>query len=192
MKQGIEKEQWTIVDDGLQLIKTPKKQEITGGDRCLQDAFRHLHFQWIGFDEMIHRLAQLLTCKIHYGGDAAVVRMLRRGLVAYAAELESPEHLFPHQRLKTFLRACLQEALVVCKFEVVDDLDGERWTLQNDLPLSLWRMNSKNLIVQADSQPASEFLAALYDRAIPENFKRVMRRFGHEATVLACHLDSYI
>lgn len=185
MEKEQRKKKWSIVVTNTHYIKTPEKDEICGTDPALLEAFEHLHFQWIGADEFIRRLAHTFTDFVHYENAPVVSKVVKNGLSAYATVLGSSKHQYPHERLRAFLAGCFSEAFSICKFEVVDSLDGERWSFQHEVPLSLWRFNRKELSVQQDETPTPAFSETLYRKVVPENMKHAMRRFNHEAAILA-------
>ncbi|MCG8026298.1 MAG: hypothetical protein JAZ02_20355 [Candidatus Thiodiazotropha endolucinida] len=184
---------WSIVVTNTHYIKTPDRDDICGSNSALADAYDHLHHQWIGADEFFRRFTHLFGDFIYHGERPAVTSVFQQGLSAYADVLQRDNRrYFPHDRLKAFLSACFFQALIVCRFSVIDSEDGETWSLllNHDVPLSLWKGDRKKLDVEEIDIDQEHFSELLYEKSVPENMKRAMRRFSHEAAIMAGHLDS--
>lgn len=184
------KNKWSIVVTNTHYVKTPEKDELCCGNQDLIDAYDHLHIQWIGADEFIRRFSHLFTDYVRYEDMPAVTTVLQNGLMAYAELLQKTDkHYYPHERLKNFLVGCFARAKNVCRFVVIDKVEGEKWSLFHEMPLSLWRFNRTDLDIQEFDIDQDDFAELLYKKVVPENMKLAMRRFKHEAAIMAGDLD---
>jgi len=184
------KDKWSIVVKKTNFIKTPDKHEVCDRSILLMNAYEHLHHQWIGANEFFRRFTHLFGDLVHHENSPTVNKVLRRGLIAYADVLgQSNRHYYPHERLKVFLVGCFFEASDVCKYAVIDPNEKERWSLFHETPLSIWRFNRCEMIVEEDDVDQRMFTVRLYEKTVPENMKLAMRRFDHEAAIMAGDMD---
>lgn len=189
------KSKWSVVVTNTHYVKTPEKDELCCSNQNLISAYDHLHSQWIGADEFIRHFSLLFTDSVRCNDNPAVTIVLQRGLMAYAATLPKVDrhyHYLPHERLKNFLAGCFRSAKILCRFVVIDKKKGEKWSLLHEMPFSIWRFNRTDLDIRELDMAPDDFAALLYSRVVPENMKLAMRRFDHEAAIMAgdlggCH-----
>ena len=184
-------DKWTIIVPKTHYVSTAQKDDICSGNQSLLDAYDHLHMQWLGVDELIRRFSHLYADVIHFDNSPVVSTSLEYGLKAYSNKLSiSDQKTYPHDRLKCFLIGCFYKAKKLCRFIVNDRQSGESWTINNEIPLSIWRFNRNNLEVKKDDIDEAEFTQRLYQKVTPNNMKLAMKRFNHEAAIVACALDN--
>lgn len=182
---------WSILVTNTHCMRTPKKKDICGANPELLDAYDHLVFQWTSMEDLINSFSHMFTDLVRYDNVPAVNTVFRNGIQAYADLLKKDEkHYYPHERLKTFLTGCFSSAKDTCRFVVVDKKAGERWSLGNEVPLSLWRSNRENLEVEYFEIDKEDFSQLLYSKVLPNNMKLAMRRFNHETAIVGGDLDN--
>ena len=184
------KDKWSIVVKRSNFIKTHDKRDVCGNSILLADAYEHLHYQWIGADEFFRRFTHLFGDVVNHENDSTINKAFRIGLGAYADVLQQRNRrYYPHERLKVFLAGCFFGATDVCKYVVIDSVKKEQWSLFHEAPLSIWQFNRNEMVVEEDETDKRKFSERLYEKTVPENMKLAMRRFNHEAAIVAGDMD---
>lgn len=182
--------QWTIENARCNLNCVPERDSICVGLDILDDAYEHINMEWIGIDKFILNLSAWLSDHVKLNGVPIVLELLRNGLNAYVSILHRTEkRYFPHERLNAFLMGCLSAAASFCAYKVVDGSTGEVWSIHSDQSFLLWRKGRPSLSVTDAIIDGNEAVRVLYANTVPRNLQLAMRRFGHEATIMASGLD---
>lgn len=184
------KTEWTLDKRRSAKVTVPDHHIICSGNQLLEEAYVHINMEWIGIDNFIVNLSNWLSDHVKRNGVPVIVEVLRTGLVDYAALLLREEkRYFPHQRLRAFLVGCFSCAGSMCVYKVTDQESGEHWSIESEVPYSRWRHGREHLSITASEMDRDDFGRNLYSRTVPRNLQLAMRRFGHEAAIMAGAMD---
>lgn len=181
---------WTIDNMRTPASSIPERSTICIGMDILDDAYEHIHMEWIGIDKFIINLSYWLSDQVKLNGIPVLVEVLRNGLNAYASILMRTERrYFPHERLKTFFIGCFSSSGTLCGYKIVDRETGEEWCLESEEPFTQWRHGRSSLVATHADLNRAQFAKLLYTKTVPKNLQLAMRRFGHETAIMAGNLD---
>ena len=155
-------------------------------------AYDHLLFQWTSVDAFFREITHFLTDFIFYDKEPVVNIILKNGLMAYRELLDLDDSaLRPHDRVMRFFIVVISTAKIVCAFTVKDINSDETWNVLDDSPLTIWRFNRNNLLIEKNDLAELDIAKSIYQKTLPSNIKLAMRRHRHEDTILAgdlaCH-----
>ncbi len=183
---------WSIQVKNTYYLQTPDKASICGEDAELRYAYDHLLFQWTSVDAFFREITHFLTDFIFYDKEPVVNIILKNGLMAYRELLDLDDSaLRPHDRVMRFFIVVISTAKIVCTFTVKDINSDETWNVLDDTPLTIWRFNRNNLLIEKNDLAELDIAKSIYQKTLPSNIKLAMRRHRHEDTILAgdlaCH-----
>lgn len=116
----------------------------------------------------------------------SIVIAITEALEEIKLKLSKPRQLYhADEMLRNFLIAFFAAARIAVNFVVNDVHSNESWSLDNELPLSLWIINRRRLVVEPADTDAAQVIERLYSKIMPDNIKRAMTRYEHETAILS-------